>query len=126
MTPAIELDALVVSDDDHALVERVGFAVERQHALTLAGAPNRQIALDLGEVEHMQRTAAVERDVVGDVDQRGDRPQADRAQALLHPFGRWAVPDAANEAQGKGGAEMRVSGREVEAHLRRAVKGAVE
>ena len=124
MMPAIELDALRVGDDDHALVERVGLAVERQHALSRARAPHRQVALDLGEVEHVQRPAAVEGDVIGDVDQRVDRPQPDRAQALLHPFGRRSVPHAAHEAEREGRAEMRVGGGEIETHFRRAVEGA--
>ena len=32
MMPAIELDAVLVGDDDDAVIERVGAAVESQHA----------------------------------------------------------------------------------------------
>ena len=121
-----QFDAACVGDDDHALVERVGLAVERQHALARARAAHRQVALDLGEVEHVQRAAAVEGHVVGDVDQRADRPEPDGAQALLHPFRRRPVRDAAHQAQREGGAEMRVGRREIETHLGRAIEGAVD
>ncbi len=46
----------------------------------------------------MQRTAAIERQQVGDVDQRRDRSEADSLQAILHPFRRRAVLHAAHEA----------------------------
>ena len=35
-------DAVVVGDDHHGLVERIGLAVEREHALARARAPNCQ------------------------------------------------------------------------------------
>ncbi len=108
MMPAIDSTPLSSAMTTMAGVERIGAAVEREHALAGPGAPHRQIALDLGGVEHMQRAAAIEGQVVGDVDQRVDRPQPDGAQPLLHPFGRGAVADAAHEAQREGGAELAV------------------
>ena len=118
------LDAVLVGDNDHALVERVRLAVEGEHALARAGAAHGEIALDLGEVEYVQRAAAVEGDVVGDVDERADRPQANRAEPLLHPFGRRAVGHAAHETQGERRAEMLVGGGEIEMDPGRAVEGA--
>ena len=108
MMPAIDSTPCVVGDDDHALVERVGLAVERQHAFAVPRAPHVEVALDLGEVEHMQRPAAIEGDVVGDVDERADRPEPDRAQPLLHPFRRRPVRHAAHQAKRESGAQMRV------------------
>ena len=67
-------DAILVGDGDHAAVERISLAVEREHAFPGAGAPHVEVAGDLGEVEHMQRAAAIEGDVIGDVDERADRP----------------------------------------------------
>ena len=119
-----QFDAHGVGDDDHALVERVRSAVERLHALAVTGAPDREAALDLGEVEHVQRPAAIESHIVGDVDERADRPQADGAQALLHPLRRRAVSNTPHETEREGGAEMRVRRREVEMDLGRAVEGA--
>ncbi len=81
-----------------------------------------QRAGDLGEIEHVQRPAAIEGEVIGDVDERVDRAQADRAQALLHPLRRRAVLDAAHQAQREGGAEARVVGGEIERDGGRAVE----
>ena len=78
MMPAMRLDAVLVGDHDMLVVERVGAAVERQHLLAVPGAADGEIALDLGGVEDVQRPAAVEGHVVGDVDERVDRAQADR------------------------------------------------
>ena len=92
-------DAMVVRDHANAAVERVGAAVERQQRLAVARAAHGEIALHFGGVEHMQRPGAVVGHEVGDIDQRVDRPQADRGQALLQPFRRRAVLDAAHQPQ---------------------------
>ena len=123
ITPAIDSTPSSSAITTMDLVERVGLAVERQHALAGARAAHGERALDLGGVEHVQRPAAIEGDVIGDVDQRADRPEADGAQPLLHPFRRRAVGDAAHQAQREGRAEMSVAGREVELDRRRAVEG---
>ena len=68
----------------------------------------------------MQRARPVEREVVGDVHQRIDRAKADVLQALLHPIGARAILHATHEAQGEGGREMLVLGREVERDRHRA------
>ena len=119
-----QLDAVQVGDDHHALVERIGPAVQRQHAFARTSPPYREIAGDLGEIEDVQRASAVESDVVGDVDERADRPQANRSQPLLHPFGGGTVGHAADQPQGESRAEMRVGGSEIEMHAGRAVEGA--
>ncbi len=124
MTPAIDFDALRIGDDDHGLVERIGLAVERLHVLAVTGAAHREAALNLGEVEHVQRPSAIESHIIGDVDERADGPQADGAQTFLHPLRRRAVPNAAHETERKRGAEMRVRWREVEMDAGRAVEGA--
>ena len=111
-------DAVVVCYDAHLRRQRVFAPVERQHLLAFAGAPHDEVALDLGRVEDMQRPAAVEGDVVGDVDQRVDRPQPDGDQPLLQPFRRRPVVDAAHQAQREAAAQRRRVG-EVERHLHR-------
>ena len=93
------LDAVVVGDHAHGVVERVGLAVERQQLLAVLRAAHDEIALHLLGVEHVQRPAAVVGDEVGDVDQRVDRAKPDRLQPLLQPLRRRAVLDAAHEAQ---------------------------
>ena len=87
-------------------IEIVGAAVERQQAFAVARAANGEIAIHLLRVEHMQRPGAVIGHEVGDIDQRVDRPQADRGQALLQPFRRGAVLDAADQPQRKARAQL--------------------
>ena len=103
-------DAVVVGDHAHGVVERVGLAVERQQlSRRPARGARRDCPCTFVGVEHMQRPAAVEGDVVGDVDQRVDRAQADGRQPLLQPLRRRAVLDAAHEAQRERRAERMAS-----------------
>ena len=113
-------DAVIVGDDDHRGVEPVGLAVQSDNLVAFLPAAHDEGACDLVRIEHVQRTAAVEGQIIGDVDERVDGPQADRGQPLLHPGGRRAILDAAHEAQGEGGCQMRVVLREVEFHGHRA------
>ena len=113
---------MVVRDHAHRAVERVGAAIERQQRLAVASAAHHQIAFHLGRVEHMQRPGAVIGHEVGDIDQRIDRPQADRGQALLQPFRRRAVLDAAHQPQRKAGTQLLVLDR----HFHRTGKFALD
>jgi hypothetical protein len=101
------LDALLVGDHAHAVVERVGLAVERGEGLAGAGTTHHETALHLRGVEHVQRAAAVVGHEVGDIDQGIDRPQADRNQTPLQPLRARTVLDAAHEAERKRGTERR-------------------
>ena len=85
------LHALLVGDHADRLVERVALAIERDQALAVTRAPDRQIAVHLGGIEHVQRAAAVVSDEIGDVDERVDRTQPDRDEPALQPDGRGAV-----------------------------------
>ena len=87
-----------------AVVDRVGLAVEACEFLALAAEPGADGAGELVGVVDVQRAAAVEADVVGDVDQRVDGAQADGLEALLHPGRRGAVADAPDVAAGEAGA----------------------
>ena len=116
--------ALVVGDHDIVGAKLIGLAVERKNCLAFARAAHGQLARDLFGVEHVQRTAAIKGEVIGDVDQRVDGAQADGLEALLHPVRRGAVLDAAHEAQGKGGRKVRVCRSQVQLHGDRAGKGA--
>ena len=117
-----QFDAVIVGDDADAAVERVGAAVERQQRLAVARAAHGEIALHLRGVEHMQRPGAVIGHEVGDIDQRVDRPQPDRGQALLQPFRRRAVLDAAHQPQRKARTQCGVLDR----HLHRAGEFALD
>ncbi len=120
MMPAMDLDAVRVGDHHRIVGEGVGPAVQGAQALALPRPPDGQRAGDLGGVEDVERPAAVERDVVGDVDEAVDRPQADGAQARLHPGRRRAVPDAAHQPQGEQRGEVAVGRIEGQRDLDRA------
>ncbi len=96
--PAIDSTPLIVGDDDHAVVEPVDLAVERQNLFAILGAPHHEIAMHFFGVEDMQRPCAVEGEIIGDINERVDRPQTDRLQALLQPLWARTVLDTAHEA----------------------------
>ena len=60
----------LIGDHGHARVERVSLAVERQHLLTVLSLARNKRPCQLGSVIDMQRSAKVNRDEIGDVDQR--------------------------------------------------------
>ncbi len=103
--------AVFVGDHHHVTVETIGLAVQRQKFVILAATPDREIALDLGRVEDVQRAAPIEGDVIGDIHQRVDGPETDGDQPLLQPLGRGAVFHAAHQPHGKGGAKFRRAGK---------------
>ena len=73
-------------------------------------APGRSVSTSprqLRRVEHVQRTAEVDGEEIGDVDQRVDRPQADRDQPVLQPLRAGAVSHAADGAAEDPGAGLR-------------------
>ena len=57
--------------------------------------------MNAGGVKDVQRPVQVEGEQVGDVHQRGDRPQPDRPQAALQPVGAGAVRHAADQPAGE-------------------------
>jgi hypothetical protein len=83
--PGKRLDALIVGNHADLGVELIGSSIERKKLLALLGAAHDKVALDLRCVEHVQRPCAVVGQKVGHIDERIDRPQADRAQFLLRP-----------------------------------------
>ena len=92
------LHALLVGDHADRLVERIALAVEREQALALTRTPDREIAVHLGGIEHVQRAAAVVSDEIGDVDERVDGTQPDRNEPALQPDGRGAVLHPTHES----------------------------
>ena len=64
------MDAAVVGDDAHLVVELVGLAVERHDFLALLGQARVDLAFDLVGVVDVERARAIERDQVRDVDER--------------------------------------------------------
>ena len=74
----------------------------------LPGAAHGEIALDLVGIEDVQRPAAVEGQVIGDIDQRIDRTKTDGDQPLLQPFRAVTILDAPERAPGETRAKMRI------------------
>ena len=119
-------DTVVVGDHHHRLVEFVGPAVERRQFFAGTRAAHDEIAGDLLRIEDMQRPAAIESEVVGDVDERVDGTQPDRRQPLLQPLRRGTILHAAHEAQHEQGREMAIAFGEVEPHGDRRGKAAFD
>ena len=124
MTPASDWTPAIVGDHDHLWVERIGSPVERFEALARARASHGEIAAHFAGVEHVQRTGAVEGQIIGDVDEGVDGPQPDRGEPLLHPGRAWTVRDASHEAQRESRRKMGVLAGEVETGRHRAGEGA--
>ena len=80
-----------VGDHRHPWVEAIFLLVQGHDRLAVAGAAGGDGAVQFGEVIGVARPAEVEHDIIGDVDQRRDRPLAGALQALLQPVGRGAV-----------------------------------
>ena len=114
----------LVGDHRHLGVHDVGLVVEGQDLLAGAGQAHGQVALELGGVEDVQRPAQVVGHEVGDVDQRRDRPEPDRQQAILQPLGRGPVLHPAEAAPGDEGAGPGGLLGEVAQPLDRAVEAA--
>src|SRR5262245_46670024 len=74
----------------------------------------------------MQRAAAVETDVVGNIDECIDGPKADGDQTLLQPGGRGGVADAANVAASKTGAGVGGLGRKLQFNFDRTVEAPLD
>ena len=70
--------AAIVGDDAHVGVDIVALAVERLEGFALAPKPRADRAFELVGVIDVQRPSAIVGNVIGDIDQRVDRPKPDR------------------------------------------------
>ena len=78
--------------------DRVVLAVQRAERLAAPGPQRQHVAGELRHVEDMQRTAEIDGEEIGDVDQRVDRPQTDRGQPVLQPLRARPVAHVADGA----------------------------
>ena len=101
-------------------------AVEAKKALALAAEPGTDGPVELVGVIDVQRPSPVETDVVGHVDQRIDRPQANRAEPLLHPGRRLADADTPEVTARETGTGVGRCGGKLELDLDRAAKRAFD
>ena len=88
-------------------------------------AAHHEVPFDLGGIEHMQRSPAVEGDEIGDIDQRIDRAQPDRGEPPLQPFRARAIFHAAHQAQREAAAQWRRRP-EIQPHRDRTRTGAID
>ncbi len=102
------MHAAFVGDHRHRRIERIFLLVERQHLLAVAGTAGDERLVELGHVIGMARAAEVEHHVIGDVDNRGDRPLAGALQPALHPLGGAAVGQPADRPPIESRAPLRI------------------
>ena len=87
--PEVAVDAVL--DDEEAVLPDEG-----EQALAGTRQPDFEVAAQWDRIERVQGPAEIDGQVVGDIDEGRDRPQAHRYQALLQPFGALPVAHAAN------------------------------
>ena len=73
-------------------------------------AHGQRIAFKFASIEDVQRAAQIYGDVVGDIDQRRDRPQSDGAQPVLRPFRARSVSKPAKMAANHIGTRIAIIG----------------
>ncbi len=111
--PAEALHASRVGDRSNFRIQRIFLSVEGEERLARPRQPDREIAVEPARVKDVQGPVEVEGQEIGDVDQRGDRPQPDRFEPVLQPCGARSIADAANvppEEQRAGGMVLDVYG----------------
>ena len=88
------LRPIAIGDDEHLGVERALDAVERGDGFAGAPAPHPDLRSgEVRQIESMRRMADLHEHVVGQIDDRVDRPDAGRLQTPGHPGGRGADGD---------------------------------
>ncbi len=95
-------DTGFIADRRHLAIELIFLAVQRvELGASATGTKPQMIARDFVGIEYMYRAVQIDSDKVGHVHQRRDRPEANGKQAVLHPFGAWAIFDATDKTSDK-------------------------
>ena len=100
----------VVGDYRHIGGEGIFFAIERGGGFALLRFTSDNCAGQLCQVIGMARTAVIQHDIVGDINQRRDRSLSGGLQTRLHPVRRCAVGNTLDNAAIESGATIRVVG----------------
>ena len=109
MIPARPIALLAIGDDQHPVVELALDVVDRRQPLARAASAHDDLtARDRIGVVGVHRLPELMHHVVGDVDDRADRPHPGCRQPALHPFRGRAVADRVEPACGKARVELRL------------------
>ena len=101
-------DRFVIGDHAYPVVDVDGTAVQELERLARAAPAHVQSAMDLRQIEHMRWPAQFQHHVIGDVDQRRNRPLSTALETLLHPARcRRTGIEVADDATGKTAAQVR-------------------
>ena len=123
MIPPMSCTWRVVGDHRHERLERIFLFVEREHLLAGLRRAGGQAAARAWRCRRRARGRPRSIiTIIGDVDQRRDRPLARRLQPALHPVGRRAVLQAADRAAEEGRAALGI----VDADRNRAGEAALD
>ena len=117
--------AVIIGDHADAVAQGVVLAVQGRQALAGGGQPHHQAAGDGIGVEHVQRAAPVEGEIIADVDQRRNRAKTHRQKFFLEPGRAFDVFHAADGAADEMRAGSRRLGREIEGYAHRALIAAL-
>ena len=90
------LHAGLIADRAVLGVDDVVAAVERPDRFATTAPQGQHVAPQFVDVEYMQRPAQIDGEEIRHVDQRVDRPQSDRGQAVLQPLRTWRIAHALN------------------------------
>ena len=90
----------MIGDDEVVGLQRVGLRIESEEFFAIGGLAHDDGAVELVEVEAMQRLAHLHHDVVRDVHDAVDGTQTDAFEATAQPLGAGADFDAFDEAGG--------------------------
>ena len=117
--------AVIVADDDHALVHVIGLLVQRCEFLAAAClADHKVFALDQLHVIDVKRASKIEHHIVCDVDKGAYRALADGPEAALHPLRARPVRNAAHGDARDQRTQMRVAAK-IKLPRHRAFEGAL-
>ena len=99
-----------VGDDEIVRAQDSGDLVEGRHGLAVSGpADHDPGTLELADVERVQGLSQLQHHVVGEVDEGGDRPDADRLQPPADPVRARAGSNVLDDHGGVAGAELSVA-----------------
>ena len=93
--------ALLIGNHAISVAQFIGFLVERDKTFAIFGRPRRHSAGQLIGVINMQGPSAVVGNIIGNIDQRANRLEANRRQPRPQPSRTLGILNTLNAAGGK-------------------------